>query len=153
MVKGGLNQRDVRMQAVLEAPVKAEPDVLANNIKLGGLNGLALKEGKEFPSSKGEVMRKIPKHLTQPHTGKSLMYAAISTALTLASGALGLLIPQRWAYAPLWLASGMMTGTIATGCWVVAHECGHFAFSKNRALQDAVGYILHSFLLVPYYSW
>jgi len=62
------------------------------------------------------------------------MYAAISTTLTLASGALGLLIPQQWAYAPLWLASGMMTGTIATGCWVVAHECGHFAFSKNRAL-------------------
>ena len=79
LVKGGLNQRDVRMQAVLEAPVKAEPDVLANNIKLGGLNGLALKEGKEFPSSKGEFMNKIPKNLTQPHTGKSLMYAAIST--------------------------------------------------------------------------
>lgn len=37
--------------------------------------------------------------------------------------------------------------------WVIAHECGHNAFSDNRAIQDAVGYILHSFLLVPYFSW
>ena len=48
------------MQATLTAPVKTERDVLENNIKLGGLNGLALKEGKEFPKSKGEVMQKIP---------------------------------------------------------------------------------------------
>ena len=36
----------------------------------------------------------------------------------------------------------------AMGCWVVAHECGHNAFSDNRQLQDAVGYFLHSLLLV-----
>ena len=121
------------MQAVLTAP---EPvaDVLAVNIKLGGLGGLALKEGKVFPKSKAHVMRKIPKHLGQPDTRKSLFYAAISTALTLGSGALGLLIPQTWAFAPIWVALGCMTGTIATGCWVVAHECGHFAFSKNKLL-------------------
>ena len=39
------------------------------------------------------------------------------------------------------------------GLWVLAHECGHGAFSKDRHLQDAVGYALHSFFLVPYYSW
>lgn len=37
--------------------------------------------------------------------------------------------------------------------WVVAHECGHGAFSDNRFLQDAVGYVFHSLLLVPYFSW
>jgi len=37
--------------------------------------------------------------------------------------------------------------------WVVAHECGHGAFSDNRALQDTVGYVLHTALLVPYFSW
>jgi omega-6 fatty acid desaturase (delta-12 desaturase) len=36
---------------------------------------------------------------------------------------------------------------------VVAHECGHGAFSDNKTIQDTVGYILHSLLLVPYYSW
>lgn len=46
MIQKGLSQRNVKMQATLTAPVYAEPDVLENNIKLGGLNGLALKEGK-----------------------------------------------------------------------------------------------------------
>lgn len=112
-----------------------------------------MQEGKVFPKSKGEVYANIPKHLVEKNTAKSLLYAAISTALTLGSGALGLLIPQQWAFAPLWVALGAMTGTIATGCWVVAHECGHFAFSRNKLLQDTVGYILHSALLVPYFSW
>ena len=39
------------------------------------------------------------------------------------------------------------------GLWVLAHECGHGAFSKNKALQDGVGYVLHSLFLVPYFSW
>jgi hypothetical protein len=36
---------------------------------------------------------------------------------------------------------------------VIAHECGHQAFSKWQAVNDAVGLVLHSLLLVPYYSW
>ena len=39
------------------------------------------------------------------------------------------------------------------GLWVLAHECGHGAFSDNRKLETLVGYCLHSFLLVPYFSW
>ena len=37
--------------------------------------------------------------------------------------------------------------------WVIAHECGHQAFSKWQAVNDGVGLVLHSLLLVPYYSW
>jgi len=51
------------------------------------------------------------------------------------------------------LAYAAVAGTVATGCWVVAHECGHNAFSDNRLIQNTVGYILHSSLLVPYFSW
>jgi omega-6 fatty acid desaturase (delta-12 desaturase) len=39
------------------------------------------------------------------------------------------------------------------GLWVLAHECGHGAFSTNKKLQDGVGYAIHSLMLVPYYSW
>lgn len=39
------------------------------------------------------------------------------------------------------------------GCWVLAHECGHGAFHPNRRLEAAVGFTLHSLLLVPYFSW
>lgn len=37
--------------------------------------------------------------------------------------------------------------------WVVAHECGHRAFSDNLRLQTAVGYVFHTVLMVPYFSW
>jgi len=40
-----------------------------------------------------------------------------------------------------------------TGLWVIAHECGHQSFSPYKELNNAVGLVLHSFLLVPYHSW
>ena len=32
---------------------------------------------------------------------------------------------------PLWVAYAWVMGTVATGVWVVAHECGHGAFSES----------------------
>ncbi|CAG7837620.1 unnamed protein product [Allacma fusca] len=40
-----------------------------------------------------------------------------------------------------------------TGLWVIAHECGHQAFSEHQILNDTVGLVLHSIMLVPYHSW
>lgn len=37
--------------------------------------------------------------------------------------------------------------------WVIAHECGHNAFSDYHLVNDTIGFILHSALLVPYFSW
>ena len=78
----------------------------------------------------------------------------MSTSLTVGLGLLAhAFIPLKAAWAPVWLLYAVANGTVATGAWVVAHECGHGAFSENKALQDAVGYVLHSLLLVPYFSW
>ncbi len=54
---------------------------------------------------------------------------------------------------PVWIIYSLISGTTAMGFWVLAHECGHGAFSKNRILETFVGYLLHSLLLVPYFSW
>lgn len=56
----------------------------------------------------------------------------------------------RWA---LWATYWYFQGAIATGVWVIGHECGHQAFSESQAINDGVGLIFHSLLLVPYYSW
>ncbi len=56
-------------------------------------------------------------------------------------------------FLPLWILYLVVTGTVATGLWVIAHECGHGAFSTNKTLQTIVGYTLHTVLLVPYFSW
>ena len=52
-----------------------------------------------------------------------------------------------------WMVYGLVQGCIGTGVWVLAHECGHQAFSPSRKLNDSVGWVLHSALLVPYFSW
>ena len=77
----------------------------------------------------------------------------MSSGLSLLAVGLGTLIPLSAAAVPLWLLYGVITGTIAMGCWVIAHECGHHAFHPNRRIEGVVGFVLHSILLVPYYSW
>jgi len=52
-----------------------------------------------------------------------------------------------------WAVYGFVQGSAMVGWWVLAHECGHGAFSPHRTLNDAVGWVLHSALLVPYFSW
>ncbi|KAI4347853.1 hypothetical protein L6164_008630 [Bauhinia variegata] len=52
-----------------------------------------------------------------------------------------------------WPIYWILQGCILTGVWVIAHECGHHAFSEYQWLDDMVGLILHSALLVPYFSW
>jgi omega-6 fatty acid desaturase (delta-12 desaturase) len=74
--------------------------------------------------------------------------------MTIGSGALAYaFIPLTWSWLPAWIAYAIVAGTAGTGCWVVAHECGHRAFAKYNWLQDMIGYCLHSGLLVPYFSW
>ncbi|KAK3281139.1 Delta(12)-fatty-acid desaturase [Cymbomonas tetramitiformis] len=131
-----------------EAPVQGLPD----DIILSGLQGKALKIN-EWPS-KSELLGCIPKHCFKKDTVRSMYHAAVCTAMTVACGLIGYyLIPMKLAFAPVWAAYAAVTGTVATGCWVIAHECGHMAFSDNKILQDTVGYILHTALLVPYFSW
>ena len=52
-----------------------------------------------------------------------------------------------WAFYAFW------QGTIWTGPWVVAHECGHGAFSPSQTWNDMVGFVVHQALLVPYFAW
>jgi len=53
----------------------------------------------------------------------------------------------------LWALYGFVAGLFCTGLWVIAHECGHQAFSESKLINNSVGWILHSALGVPYHSW
>ena len=53
----------------------------------------------------------------------------------------------------LWALDAFVKGLFATGHGVLAHQCGHHSFSTSKTLNDTVGWILHSALLVPYFSW
>jgi omega-6 fatty acid desaturase (delta-12 desaturase) len=101
-----------------------------------------------------ETKAVIPDHCFERILWRSAMYAVMSLVLTVGTGILAWqFLPLHWAWTPAWVLYAIAVGTFATGLWVVAHECGHRAFSKGTRLQDTVGFVLHSALLVPYFSW
>ncbi|KAK4695471.1 hypothetical protein P7C71_g2287, partial [Lecanoromycetidae sp. Uapishka_2] len=72
------------------------------------------------------------------------MFNAFVTSETIPS------YPVRFA---LWTLYTFLQGLFGTGLWVIAHECGHQSFSASKTLNDTTGWVLHSALLVPYFSW
>lgn len=123
-----------------------------------GLQGKALTwKNSDFPEAR-EIRAVIPEDCFESDTVTSLGYLSVSvvgTAICTAIGAnlLSIAPPENLLTLPIWTAYSAITGTVAMGLWVLAHECGHGAFSKNKTIQDTVGYVLHSLFLVPYYSW
>jgi len=101
-----------------------------------------------------EVKAALPADVWDRRLGRSLAHLALSIALTFGTAALAaIFLPVSLAWAPVWIAYAIVVGTFACGIWVVAHECGHRAFCNGTRLQDSIGFVLHSFLLVPYFSW
>jgi len=106
-----------------------------------------------FPTRQ-ELSRILPLEQYEVSLARSLPYLLLSISLTIASTTLfRLLVPLDLDHVLLWVVNAVVTGTFATGCWVIAHECGHGAFCKSKLLQDLIGFVLHSLLLVPYFSW
>jgi fatty acid desaturase len=135
-----------------------EPAFDMTGIALSGLEGQALKwKESDFPQAR-ELRAVIPKDCFESDTKTSLKYLSVSvigTTLCTLMGTrlLSVLPPSNIMNVPFWSLYSAVTGTVAMGLWVLAHECGHGAFSKNKTIQDTIGFWLHSFLLVPYYSW
>ena len=118
-----------------------------------GLKGQALNISLDDIPSRREVRDQIPKHCFTRQTGKSFFYLFRTLVIQFFVVLLGFAIPLTKEMIPIWFVYALLSGTTAMGLWVLAHECGHGAFSDNRKLETIVGYCLHSFLLVPYFSW
>jgi len=110
-------------------------------------------ESTSLPS-KAEIRTAIPGHCFDRSLPRSLRFAAESLTLTSAIVvAAWLFLPLTWVWLPVWALYAVACGTAATGLWVIAHECGHRAFCTGTRLQDTIGFVIHSALLVPYFSW
>ncbi len=122
-------------------------------VKFSGLKGQALEiENNDIPSMK-EFLDVIPSHFLKCNTKTSLRYLLQSVVIQSLVVAIGLSIPFTPTMIPIWIIYSLLSGTTAMGFWVIAHECGHGAFSNNKTLETITGYLLHSLLLVPYFSW
>lgn len=107
------------------------------------------------PFTVEQVKNAIPKHCFQRSVLRSFSYVAIDLTIVALLGYASSFIPSLplWARVLAWPAYWLSIGTVMTGVWVLAHECGHQAFSKYQVVNDSVGVVLHSALLVPYWSW
>ena len=111
-----------------------------------------LKRSSRYPS-KTELLACLPADLQRFNPVKAWGSLALSLGLSVLAFGAGTQIPLSLWLIPVWLIYALVTGTVAMGCWVLAHECGHNAFHPNRQVEGVVGFALHSALLVPYYSW
>lgn len=114
------------------------------------------KDKSQLPSIK-EIKAAIPAHCFKRNTLTSLSLV-VRDGIIISALAYG-----AWNYLPfesiglsgwaMWNLYWFLQGTALTGWWVLAHECGHRGFSESNLVNDSVGFVLHSFLLVPYFSW
>lgn len=152
-----LRQRQVSPQAEAD---KASAIIAAEEIEL--------TEGQKFivPNfTIKQLLDAIPAHCYKRSAFKSSLYVVQDVILlgALIYGAYHIesflgrfaLSPIAFAAAQftLWSAYIFSAGLVGTGIWVIAHEAGHQAYSPSKTINNSVGWVLHSFLLVPYHSW
>nr|CAI48076.2 omega-6 desaturase [Capsicum chinense] len=108
------------------------------------------------PFTIGDIKKAIPPHCFERSLIRSSSYLVQDLILVyvfyyIASTYIPVL-PTPYQYLA-WPLYWIFQGSFSTGLWVIAHECGHQSFSDYQWLNDTVGFVLHSALLTPYFSW
>jgi len=117
------------------------------------------------PFTVGDIRRAIPAHCFSRPLTKSFAYLAVDLAVIAAlfycstfidGAATDARFGATWGPIVrhvLWTAYWLCQGAVGTGLWVIGHECGHRGFADSAFINDAVGVVVHSALLVPYFAW
>ncbi|PFH50487.1 hypothetical protein AMATHDRAFT_193081 [Amanita thiersii Skay4041] len=116
-----------------------------------------------------EIHDAVPKHLLKPDPWKSTSYLLrdITFTLTLymfarsitpwSQSNFGGFVTTPWKRQllkySLWMTYWWFQGLVAAGLFCLGHDAGHGTLYQNKRLNNTVGYILHTFLLIPYFSW
>lgn len=103
---------------------------------------------RRFPWTDVQVRDAVPAHLFERsmfwsffHTFVDLVKVAVTGYAMWAMDTSSLPLAAKLV---LWPVLWYIQGAFMTGIWVIAHECGHQAFSASRAVNDAVGMVLVS---------
>ncbi|KAG6809943.1 hypothetical protein H0H92_013992 [Tricholoma furcatifolium] len=116
-----------------------------------------------------EIHDAVPKHLLKKDPIKSAAYVARDITFTLLLFKLASLIGpwaetdfsgyvtsgwnKFWVKSALWAAYYWFQGMVWAGVFCLGHDAGHGTLFESSKLNNIVGFILHTFLLIPYYSW
>ncbi|GET92084.1 fatty acid desaturase, putative [Leishmania tarentolae] len=149
------------MKSVLKAGLKNDVDVRVPSAELTIKQIQDRIPAKYFERSALRSMAYVLRDICQLLVVYCIMYRAVMPALTFLEGRVYEAGGVNWASWALisavkltaWNVFWFVQGLNGTALWVLAHECGHQAFSPYRSLNNAVGLVLHSSVLVPYHSW
>jgi hypothetical protein len=125
----------------------------------------AVAHGWEIPDfSIKEIRDAIPAHCFERDTLRSFSHVAYDLSIIAALGYAATFIdqiPYSWIRVLLWPAYWIAQGIVATGVWVIAHECGHQAFSPSKVCMQSMYFtnvhmgsfrsIQHMFLFVSFF--
>jgi len=117
----------------------------------------------ELPT-KGQIKAVIPQECFERSYLRSMYFVFRDTCLAVACVSVAYLtlstdVPSSYFSVDYlgwflgWNAYAFWMGCILTGHWVLAHECGHGAFSPSQTFNDFWGFIMHQAVLVPYFAW
>ena len=104
---------------------------------------------KKPPFTLGQIRAAIPKHCWERSMVRSFSYVLRDVAIVVAMAVLAALVDSWLLWPVYWFAQGTMFWAL----FVLGHDCGHGSFSNFNTVNNAVGHVVHSFILVPYHGW
>ncbi|CAK9268541.1 unnamed protein product [Sphagnum jensenii] len=113
------------------------------------------EEDREFdpsmppPFTLADIRAAIPKHCWVKDPWKSMSFVARDVAIVFGLAAAAAYVNSWFVWPLYWLAQGTMFWAL----FVLGHDCGHGSFSNNKNLNNLVGHLTHSSILVPYHGW
>ncbi|KAK4492096.1 hypothetical protein RD792_002893 [Penstemon davidsonii] len=105
--------------------------------------------GAPPPFRIADIRAAIPAHCWVKNPWRSLSYVVFDVLAVFSLMAVALYV-DNWI---LWPIYWFVQGTMFWALFVLGHDCGHGSFSDNYILNNIVGHVLHSCILVPYHGW
>ncbi|KAK0208332.1 fatty acid desaturase-domain-containing protein [Desarmillaria ectypa] len=111
-----------------------------------------------------EIHDAVPKHLLKGNPVLATMYVLRDISFTLLLFKLASHIGDIEAYITspvlgtlvksfLWLAYWWVQGLVWAGIFCLGHDAGHGTLYRSTRMNNLVGFVLHTALLIPYYAW
>jgi omega-3 fatty acid desaturase (delta-15 desaturase) len=96
-----------------------------------------------------ELKAAIPAHCFVPSPWKSLAYFFWDVSIVGLLYAVATYLDSWFFWPVFWL----MQGTMFWALFVVGHDCGHGSFSRSKWLNNLIGHLAHTPILVPFHGW
>lgn len=136
-------------------------DVKNSKTNANANSNVAMPQTKAQALQLLNIRNALPAHVFEKDLTKSLYYLFFDYFMWLGGVSLMYILVQSnaWNTLPFFvktIAYILFCNFVGFFMWcifVVGHDCGHGTFSEYEWLNDIIGHITHSSILVPYYPW